>query len=97
MSVVDLKGALRGELIQPGDANYDDARKLYNAMIDKKPRLIAKCVDAADVMACVNYARTNKLSWRSEAVVTTGPVSAGAMTGSSLIFAHAGRPRRPCR
>ncbi|HEX4056498.1 MAG TPA: FAD-binding oxidoreductase [Tepidisphaeraceae bacterium] len=61
MSVVDLKGALRGELIQPGDANYDDARKLYNAMIDKKPRLIAKCVDAADVMACVNYARTNKL------------------------------------
>ena len=52
-----LQAGLRGELIQPGDAGYDDARKLYNGMIDKKPRLIARCVDAADVMACVNYAR----------------------------------------
>jgi FAD/FMN-containing dehydrogenase len=52
-----LKAALRGELIQPGDANYDEARKLYNGMIDKRPALIARCVDVADVMACVNYAR----------------------------------------
>jgi FAD/FMN-containing dehydrogenase len=54
-----LKAKLRGELIQPGDSGYDEARKLYNAMIDKRPRLIARCVDAADVMACVNYARDN--------------------------------------
>ena len=53
----NLQAGLRGELIQPGDGGYDDARKLYNGMIDKKPRLIAGCVDAADVMACVNYAR----------------------------------------
>jgi len=54
-----LKSQLRGDLIQPGDASYDEARKLYNAMIDKKPGAIARCVDAADVMACVNHARSN--------------------------------------
>ncbi len=56
-----LRAGLRGELIQPGDASYDDARKLYNAMIDKKPRLIARCVDVADVRACLDYARRNSL------------------------------------
>ena len=54
-----LKPYLRGELIQRGDGNYDEARKLYNAMIDKKPAAIARCVDAADVMECVNHARSN--------------------------------------
>jgi FAD/FMN-containing dehydrogenase len=53
----ELRGKLRGELIVRGDANYDEARKLYNGMIDKRPDLIARCRDAADVMACVNYAR----------------------------------------
>lgn len=61
MSLVDLKSQLRGEVIQPGEAGYDSARKLYNAMIDKKPRLIVRCMDAADVIACVNYARINQL------------------------------------
>ena len=55
----DLKAKLRGDLIQPGDINYDEARKLYNAMIDKRPGIIARCVDVADVMACVNHAREN--------------------------------------
>jgi FAD/FMN-containing dehydrogenase len=54
-----LKSQLRGDLIQPGDANYDEARKLYNAMIDKRPAAIARCVDVADVMACVNHARSS--------------------------------------
>ena len=57
----NLRARLRGELIQPGDANYDEARKLYNAMIDKKPRLIARCVDVADVQACLDHARQNGL------------------------------------
>src|SRR5580704_11577252 len=54
-----LKLHLRGELIEPGDAKYDDARKLFNAMIDKRPAAIARCVDVADVMACVNHARSS--------------------------------------
>ena len=51
-----LAGSLRGELIDPGQPGYDDARRLYNAMIDKRPALIARCVDVADVIACVRYA-----------------------------------------
>jgi FAD/FMN-containing dehydrogenase len=56
-----LKGMLRGELIEPTDANYNLARKVYNGMIDKKPAAIAKCNDVADVIACVNFARENKI------------------------------------
>jgi FAD/FMN-containing dehydrogenase len=48
---------LRGPLIRPGDAEYDTARKLYNAMIDRHPRLVARCIDAADVIAAVNFGR----------------------------------------
>ena len=58
---VELREALgtgfRGRLIGSDDPDYDTARKLYNAMIDKQPRLIAQCVDAADVIAAVNVAR----------------------------------------
>ncbi len=48
---------LRGRLVQPRDDDYDAVRALYNGMIDKRPRLIARCVDVADVIASVNFAR----------------------------------------
>ena len=54
-------GTLRGGLIRTSDPGYDEARKLYNAMIDKRPLLIAQCVDVADVIAAVNFARENQL------------------------------------
>ncbi len=57
----ELRGKLRGELILAGDANYDEARKLYNGMIDKRPGAIVRAVDVADVIAAVNYARDNNL------------------------------------
>jgi len=60
-SLHTLKGTLRGELIEPGDSGYDEARKVYNAMIDKRPALIVRCVDTADVIASVNYARANDM------------------------------------
>jgi hypothetical protein len=56
-----LASTLRGSVIRPGEASYDDARKLYNAMIDKRPKLIARCADAADVIAAVNFGRDNAL------------------------------------
>ena len=55
------KAQLRGALIEPGDAAYDASRKVYNAMIDKRPRLIARCADVADVIATVNFAREHAL------------------------------------
>jgi FAD/FMN-containing dehydrogenase len=58
VELVETLGAgFRGRMIASDDPEYDTARKLYNAMIDKKPRLIAQCVDAADVIAVVNVAR----------------------------------------
>jgi len=56
-----LKAGLRGELIQRGDPRYEEARKLYNRMIDKRPLLIARCADVADVIAAVRFARENEL------------------------------------
>ncbi len=60
-AVAQFKGQLRGELVQPGDAHYDEARKVYNAMISRKPRLIAKCADVADVIAAVQFGRQQNL------------------------------------
>jgi len=58
---IQLQANLRGKLIKTGDADYDAARKVYNGMIDKRPLLIAQCTDVGDVLACVNFARENKL------------------------------------
>lgn len=52
-----LERTLRGRLIKPGDDDYDDTRALYNGMIDKRPRLIARCAGVADVIAAVAFAR----------------------------------------
>ncbi len=60
-AVTTLRAQLRGELIQPGDARYGEARRVYNAMIDKHPALIARCADVADVIHSVNFARDNNL------------------------------------
>src|ERR1700726_1731900 len=56
-----LRESLRGMVIERGEANYDDARALYNGMIDKRPRLIARCADVADVIGAVNFSRDNDL------------------------------------
>ena len=61
MELDKLAQNLRGELIQPGDQHYAAARKLYNAMIDRRPRFIARCADVADVIAAVQFAREHEL------------------------------------
>ncbi len=52
---------LRGALIHPSDPAYDAARKVYNAMIDRKPAFIARCADAGDVIQAVKFARDHRL------------------------------------
>jgi FAD binding domain/Berberine and berberine like len=56
-----LATAMRGTLTTPGDPDYDERRALYNAMIDRRPALIARCTDAADVMAAIAHARRERL------------------------------------
>jgi len=60
-AVAKFGQSLRGALIGRSHPEYEEARKLYNAMIDKRPLLIARCADAADVIAAVNFGRDKKL------------------------------------
>ncbi len=53
--------SLRGELLRPGDDGYDGARKIYNAMIDRRPALIARCAGVSDVIRSVDFARETGL------------------------------------
>ncbi len=61
LQIDQLRSTIRGQIVTPGDAMYDSVRQVYNAMIDKRPALIVRCVDVADVMAAVDYARANRL------------------------------------
>lgn len=57
----ELKARLRGELLLPADASYDEARAIWNGMIDRRPAAIARCLGVADVITCVNFAREHNL------------------------------------
>ncbi len=54
-------GQVRGALVQPGDDTYDKDRQIWNALIDRHPGAILRCVGAADVIAAVNFARENDI------------------------------------
>ncbi len=56
-----FRNSLHGKLVLPTDAEYDEVRKVYNGMIDKRPAMIVQCADVPDVIACVNFARENKI------------------------------------
>ncbi|HJY83908.1 MAG TPA: FAD-binding oxidoreductase [Candidatus Binatia bacterium] len=60
-AVEEFGASLRGKLLRAGDDGYDEARKIWNGMIDGRPALIARCSGAADVINCVSLARANDL------------------------------------
>ena len=60
-SISEFASHLRGTLVMPMDSNYNETRKIYNGMIDKHPGMFVMCVDVADVMATVNFARENNI------------------------------------
>jgi FAD/FMN-containing dehydrogenase len=60
-AIQELRGGLRGEVITPSDAGYDDARHVWNANIDRRPALIARCASAVDVQRAVDFARQRRL------------------------------------
>src|SRR5215471_4427112 len=59
--IAQFRSQFRGSLIEPDHADYEQARKVYNAMISRRPRLIAQCADVADVMAAVRFGREHGL------------------------------------
>jgi len=59
--VEELRKSVRGAVLCPGASDYDEARKIPNAMIDRRPVMIARCAGAADVIACVRFARERDL------------------------------------
>ena len=60
-AVSEFKSKLRGQLLVPGDEGYETARKVYNGMIDRRPRWIARCFNVADVISSVHFARDNDI------------------------------------
>ena len=60
-NIAKLQQGFRGEVIKPADPAYDSARKVYNGMIDKRPAVIARCTDVADIMSAVSFGRENDL------------------------------------
>lgn len=60
--LTQLESTLHGRTVKPDDADYDEVRTIYNAMIDKHPRLIVQCADVADVIAAVQFGREHQLN-----------------------------------
>ncbi len=56
-ATTNLRAALHGAVVTPGDQDYDAARSIWNAMVDRRPGLIIQAADAADVAHAVNFAR----------------------------------------
>lgn len=54
-AIKQLRSGLRGAALLQGEVGYDAARKIYNAMIDRRPAAIARCAEAADVISAVNH------------------------------------------
>lgn len=59
--IAAFRNQLQGKTVLPSDADYNETRKVYNAMIDKHPGMIVMCADVADVIAAVNFGRDNNL------------------------------------
>jgi UDP-N-acetylenolpyruvoylglucosamine reductase len=60
-TIDQLRSSFRGEVIEPADTAYEAACKVYNGMIKKRPKVVARCADVADVMAAVNFGRENEM------------------------------------
>lgn len=61
MDLPTFKSTFHGQLIEPSDAEYDNARQIWNASVDKRPRFIARCSGVADIVAAVDFGRANDL------------------------------------
>ncbi len=60
--VDELRAALRGPLLLAGDAGYEESRTIWNAMIDRRPALVARCIGVSDILAGVRFARESGIA-----------------------------------
>lgn len=81
-TLATLAQQLRGEMIRPGDPAYDEARRVWNGMFDRRPAAIARVQGAVDVVAVVDYARRGP-SWRCAAAATPPPATRPSRGASS--------------
>ena len=85
----ELTSAFRGELVQPGDAGYDEHRKVWNGSIDRHPALIARCAGTDDVIARAPLrARRPACRSPSAAAATASPATRSATAASSSTWAR---------
>src|SRR5215212_4758413 len=91
LSVSDLAARFSGQLLQPTDAGYDDARRVHNGLIDKRPMLIARCRNVADIVDAVNLARETNLEVAVKGgghnVAGRGTIDGGLLIDLSLMRA----------
>jgi FAD/FMN-containing dehydrogenase len=83
-SMTSLPDRLTGQVVTPGDADYEEARRVYNFMIDRHPAVIVRCADTRDVRAVVDHAHD---SGRDLAVRGGGHSVPGFGTGDGAIVA----------
>ena len=81
-AIEEIRTGIRGEVLRGGDHGYEQASKVWNGMIDKRPGLIVQSAGVADVISAVNFARENNLLPQSAAVLTVWPVTRRAKAGS---------------
>src|SRR4051812_29033840 len=61
IKIKDLKNKVRGTILVAGDSEYDETRKIWNAMIDRRPAVIVRCTGVEDVQAAIAFARQHRL------------------------------------
>ena len=80
--VVQRIRGFEGDILGPADEAYEEARKIWNGMIDRRPALIARCLSAADVAAAIRFGRREGWPWRCGAAGMAWPDMQSAMEAS---------------
>ena len=78
----ELAAEVEGQMVRPGDPSYDEARAVYNGMIDRHPAAIVRCSGVPDVVSCVEFARRHGVLLAVAAAATT-PAGSGWQTTPS--------------